>query len=53
MNQPIQNYRNARRFLGECNSVAILSQYRGAALKRCSEARRALVDEIFKMEMWL
>lgn len=51
MNQLIQNYRNARRFLGECNSVAILKQYRGAALNQCRNARNALLDEILRVEM--
>lgn len=47
----IQNYRNARRFLGECNSVAILKQYRGAALNRCRNARNTLLDETLRVEM--
>lgn len=51
MIQLIQNYRNARRFLGECNSVAILRQYRGAALNQCRNARNALLDEILRVEM--
>jgi hypothetical protein len=46
-----QNYRNARRFLGECNSVAILRQYRGAALNQCRDARNALLDEILRVEL--
>ena len=50
MNQLIQNYRNARRFLGECNSVAILKQYRGAALNQCRNARNALLDEMLRVE---
>lgn len=45
-----QNYRNARRFLGECNSVAILRQYRGTALNQCRNARNALLDEMLRVE---
>jgi hypothetical protein len=51
MNQLIQNYRNARQFLSECNSVAILNQYRGAALNRCRNARNALLDEMLRVEL--
>ena len=51
MIQLIQNYRNARRFLGECNSVAILNQYRGAALNQCRNARNTLLDEMLRVEM--
>lgn len=51
LKEAIQNYRNARRFLGECNSVAILRQYRGAALNQCRNARNALLDEMLRVEM--
>lgn len=51
MNNLISNYRNAKRFLSECNSVAILNKYRGSALKRCSLARRKLMDEMLRLEV--
>jgi hypothetical protein len=51
MNQLIQNYRNARRFLSECNSIAILNQYRGSALKQCARCRRELISEIMRVEI--
>ena len=51
LHQLIQNYRNARRFLGECNSVAILNQYKGAELNQCRNARNALLDEMLRVEM--
>lgn len=49
--QLISNYRNAKRFLRECNSIAILNQYRGAALVQCAKCRREILDAVLAAKL--
>lgn len=47
------NYKNAKAFLAQTNSIHALKRFRGAALKRCASCRRDLMDNILIAEMKL
>lgn len=45
------NYKHAKAFLAQTNSIHALKRFRGAALKRCASCRRELMDNILIEEM--
>lgn len=45
------NYQNAKAFLAQTNSIHALKRFRCAALKRCAQCRRELIDNILIEEM--
>lgn len=45
------NYKHAKSFLAQTNSIHALKRFRGAALKRCASCRCELMDNILIAEM--